>query len=426
LKGEYLSSFRAVDGILQVGGLPVTEIAEAHGTPLYVIDEARIRDNFRRVKGAFKGEARIYYAAKANSNISVLRILLEEGAYVDASSPGEIFLALKAGFPSEQIMYTGTSVSREELEYAVDKGVSINVDSISQMRNLISIAKPGFVSVRVNPGVGSGHHAHVVTGGRSSKFGLWAGDIEEAYRLALGAGVERFGIHMHIGSGIMKAEPYLQALDNLMSVAGGLHDSLGINFELVDIGGGFGVPYKPGEEPLNLEDLADRILERFKRHLIEKSLGEPSLCIEPGRYIVCDSTLLLTRVTSIKRTPYRTFIGVDAGFNVLIRPAMYNAYHHIVAATRLDEPSSERYDVAGPLCESGDLLGVDRSLPRVEEGDLLAVLDVGAYGYSMASQYNARPRPAEVLVKDGKVEVVRRRETLQSLLGGQRIASWLR
>ncbi|MEM2122019.1 MAG: diaminopimelate decarboxylase [Candidatus Bathyarchaeia archaeon] len=423
---EYLSSFRAVNGVLNVGGLSVVEIAEAYGTPVYVVDETRIRDNYRRLKRAFKDETRIYYAAKANSNISVLRVLLSEGAYVDASSPGEIFLALEAGFHGEGIMYTGTSVSREELEYAVSKGALINVDSLSQMRELVSITKPGFVSVRVNPGVGSGHHAHVVTGGWSSKFGLWGSDIEEAYRLALEASVERFGIHMHIGSGIMKAEPYLQAMDSLMEIVGGLQDTLGISFELVDIGGGFGVPYKPGEEPLNIEALADEILKRFKEHLQEKSLGEPILCIEPGRYIVCDSTLLLTRVASIKRTPYKTFIGVDAGFNILIRPVMYNAYHHIVAATRLDEPSSGRFDVAGPLCESGDLLGVNRSLPGVREGDLLAVLDVGAYGYSMSSQYNARPRPAEVLVKDGRVELIRRRETLQNLLEGQRIASWLR
>ncbi|MEM3676541.1 MAG: diaminopimelate decarboxylase [Candidatus Bathyarchaeia archaeon] len=422
---EYLSSFRAMNGILHVGGTSTVEIAEAYGTPLYVVDEARIRDNYRRLKKAFRDEARIYYAAKANSNISVLRVLLEEGAYVDASSPGEIFLALKAGFKGDRIMYTGTSVSREELEYAVDKGVSINVDSISQMRNLIQIGGLDFVSVRVNPGVGSGHHAHVVTGGSSSKFGLWSSDIEEAYRLALKAGIGRFGIHMHIGSGIMEAEPYIRALDSLMDIAGRIHENLGIGFELIDIGGGFGVPYRPGEAPLDIEGLASELLERFRIHLAEKGLGSPILCVEPGRYIVCDSTLLLTRVTSIKRTPYRTFIGVDAGFNVLIRPAMYNAYHHIVAAARLDEPPSGRYDVAGPLCESGDLLGVDRSLPGVREGDLLAVLDAGAYGYSMSSQYNARPRPAEVLVKDGRVELIRRRETLRSLLKGQRIASWL-
>lgn len=424
--GEYLSSFKAVNGVLHVGGLSVVEIAEAHGTPLYVTDEARLRDNYRRLKRAFKDNVRIYYAAKANSNISILRILLEEGACIDASSPGEIFLALEAGFQGDRIMYTGTSVSREELKYAVDKGVSINVDSVSQMRNLISTGRPEFVSVRVNPGVGSGHHVHVVTGGVASKFGLWGKGVEEAYRLALKAGVERFGVHMHIGSGIMEVEPYLQAMDRLMDTVEQLHETLGITFELIDIGGGFGVPYKPGEEPLDIEVFAGRILEEFRRQVSERGLGEPTLCIEPGRYIVCDSTLLLTRVTSVKETPQRTFIGVDAGFNVLVRPAMYNAYHHIVAAAKLDETPAGRYDVAGPLCESGDLLGVDRSLPKVEEGDLLAVLDAGAYGYSMSSQYNARPRPAEVLVKDGKVEIIRERESLRDLLEGQRIASWLK
>jgi diaminopimelate decarboxylase len=421
----YLSSFNSKDGRLYIGEISARELVKKFGTPLYVIDEMRIRSNYRKLANAFHS-SRIYYAAKANSNLSILKILLDEGAYIDVLSPGEIFFALRAGFQNSKIMFSGTSVSKEALEYAVNAKVFINVDSVGQMVNLLKMTKPDFVSARVNPGIGSGHHAHVITGGEASKFGLWNDDIQSVYKMAVDAGVKQFGLHMHIGSGVTEVEPYIIALQNLLNIAGNIHDSFGITFELIDIGGGFGVPYKPKEKPIDISYFADRIMKTFHKYVNKKELGEPILCIEPGRYIVCDSTLLLTRVSSIKTTPSRTFIGVDAGFNTLIRPAMYHAYHHIIAADKLKEPFVGKYDIAGPLCESGDLLGINRSLPKVDEGDLLAVLDTGAYGYCMSSQYNGQPRPAEVLVKNGKYELVRERESFEDLLDNQVMASWLK
>jgi diaminopimelate decarboxylase len=197
---------------------------------------------------------------------------------------------------------------------------------------------------------------------------------------------------------------------------------VGVTFEFVDMGGGIGVPYKPEDNPLDLSVFSEKVLSLFKRRLYEYGLGEPFFCAEPGRYLVCDASILLTRVNTVKATPFKRFVGVDAGFNTLIRPTMYGSYHHVFVANKLDAPEEETYDVAGPVCESGDLLAKDRRLPKVEEGDLLAVLNAGAYGYAMSSQYNSRPRAAEVMVKDGKCAVVRERETLDDLLAGQRVA----
>ncbi len=417
------------DGILYIDGASTVKLAEEFDTPLYVISENRIRENFRRLKEALTrnyGKVRIYYSAKANTNLSILSILRSEGAYIDAVSPGEVYIALKAGFPPGKILFTGTSVRDDELKFLVDSNVTVNVDSLSELRRLLRISKPKTISVRVNPEVGAGHHAHVITAGRNSKFGIYEDMVIEAYRTSKYSGVERFGIHMHIGSGILNIEPFIHASERLLDIAGRIHRELSIDFDFVDFGGGLGVPYKPEEEPLNIDLYAGKLTDLFKRKLEEHDLGEPALCIEPGRYIVCDACILLTRVNTVKVTPYRKFVGVDAGFNTLARPVMYGAYHHILVANRMNAEVEERYDVAGPICESGDLLAKDRPLPRICEGDLLAILNAGAYGYSMSSQYNSRPRCAEVLVKDGRYFPVRSRETFEDLLRGQNLPPWLK
>ncbi|MBS7624309.1 MAG: diaminopimelate decarboxylase [Candidatus Bathyarchaeia archaeon] len=416
-------------GILYVDGVSAIELADKFDTPIYVLIENRIRENYRRLRDALLrryDRVRVYYSAKANTNLAVLRILESEGAYLDAVSPGEVFLALKAGFKPERILFTGTSVRNDEIRFLVDSGVTINIDSLSQLRRLLSIHVPEILSVRVNPEVGAGHHEHVITAGRNSKFGIWEADVLEAYRIALEAGVRRFGIHMHIGSGILSIEPFLLAAEKLLKIAGQIRSRLGIKFDFIDFGGGLGVPYRPGEKPLDVEAFADSMLSLFKSMVKEYDLGEPFFCVEPGRYIVCDASILLTRVNTVKVTPFKKFIGVDAGFNLLIRPAMYGAYHHIIVANKLDDVEKEVYDVAGPLCESGDILAKDRLLPEVHEGDLLAILNAGAYGFAMSSQYNSRPRCAEVLVKDGRYAVVRERENLEDLLRGQILPDWLK
>ena len=412
-------------GSLFFDGFPVKELAEKYDTPLYVVSEKRIRDNYNRLHDALirnYKDVRIYYAAKANSNLTVLKILESEGAYLDTVSPGEVFMGLTSGYTPDRILFTGTSVRNDELKFLADTNVTVNVDSQSELDRLLKIAVPPVLSIRVNPEIGAGHHSHCITAGPDSKFGLMEEDALKAYATAKRARVERFGIHMHIGSGILDVEPYVLAVEKLLSIAKRVHDEVGIEFEFIDIGGGLGVPYKPEDQELDLAEFSAKIVAPFKSKVKEYGLGKPFLCVEPGRYLVCDASILLTTVNTVKVTPSKKFVGVDAGFNTLVRPTMYGSYHPVLVANKLEASDKETYDVVGPICESGDALAKDRQLPLVEEGDLLAVLNAGAYGFSMSSQYNARPRAAEVMIRQGKAVLVREREQLDDLMSSQRMA----
>ncbi|NLF87591.1 diaminopimelate decarboxylase [Candidatus Bathyarchaeota archaeon] len=407
-------------------GFSVKELADKYDTPLYLMSEKRIRDNYDRLYGAFVNNykyVRIYYAAKANTNLNVLKILHSQGAYLDTVSPGEVFLALSAGYTPDRIMFTGTSVRNDELKMLADANITINIDSQSEMDRLLKISVPQILSVRVNPEVGAGHHDHCITAGPESKFGLWEEEVIQAYAIAQRARVGRFGIHMHIGSGVLEPEPYIAAVEKLLSIAKRVKKEVGINFEFIDIGGGLGVPYKPEDTELDVAAFSSKVVNLFKNKVKDYGLGKPFLFVEPGRYIVCDSTILLTRVNTLKVTPAHKYVGVDAGFNTLIRPTIYGSYHPILVANKLNEPEKETYSIAGPICESGDLLAKDRQLPEIQEGDLLAVLNAGAYGYSMSSQYNSRPRAAEVMIRAGKPVIVREREQLKDLMTNQRVQS---
>jgi diaminopimelate decarboxylase len=412
------------EGKLYFDGVSAIELAETFDTPLYVISESRVRENYERLHNALirnYEKIRVYYAAKANSNLSVLKILETEGAYLDAVSPCEVSMALATGFPPERILFTGTSVRSNELKFLADSNVTVNVDSLSQLDRLLKISVPNDLSVRVNPEIGAGHHNHCITAGKNTKFGLWEENALKAYEKAKAAGVERFGIHMHVGSGVLNVKSFVLALDKLLNIAKKAHDQVGVKFDFVDMGGGLGVPYKPEQKELDLARFSEEALSLFKNKISEYGLGEPFFSVEPGRYIVSDASILLTAVNTVKATPFKKFIGVDAGFNTLIRPTMYGSYHHVLVANKLDWSNEETYDVVGPICESGDVLAKERRLPKIQEADLLAILNVGAYGYSMSSQYNARPRAAEVLVKNGKYLLIRERETLDDLMTGQRV-----
>jgi diaminopimelate decarboxylase len=376
------------NGQLFIDGVSAQTLAEKFDTPLYVLSERRIRNNYRRLQQALLQnyeKVKIFYAMKANSNLSVLKTLESEGANVDAVSPGEVFTALTSGFSSDRILFTGTSVRTDELKFLVDSNVTVNVDSQSQLDRLLKFNVPKTLSFRVNPEIGAGHHEHCITAGKHTKFGIWEQDAIKAYATAKKAGVERFGIHMHIGSGILDVTLFLGALDKFLAIARRVHEQVGVDFEFIDVGGGIGVPYTPEDKPLDLQVYSDKVFSLFKSKIKQYGLGEPAFCIEPGRYLVADACVLLTSVNTLKVTPFRKFAGVDAGFNTLVRPAMYGSYHHILVANKLVATEEETYDVAGPICESGDLLAKDRQLPRIEEGDLLAVLNAGAYGFSMSS-----------------------------------------
>jgi diaminopimelate decarboxylase len=412
-------------GHLSIGGADAIQLASEYGTPLYVIDEMRIRNNYRRVYDAFQSEYsnfQIFYAAKANTNLSVMKILQEEGSGVDAVSTGEIYTSLLAGFENDKILFTGNNISNEELKYVLESEVRINVDSISQLERLAKI--PGSeglkISFRVNPMVGAGHHDHCITGGELSKFGIMEEEAVDVYKKAQNLGFEPVGIHTHIGSGILDPEPFKLAVNVLMDVAGRVKTEAGVKFEFIDFGGGLGIPYTPEEPLLDINKFAKEIVGLYMGKLEQYDLGKPTMCIEPGRYIVGDSSHLLTEVNTIKQS-YRKFIGVNAGFNTLLRPTMYGSYHHILVADKPDAASVEKVDVAGNICESGDLFARDRPLPPVEEGDVLAIMNAGAYAFSMTSQYNSRPRPAEILVKNGNVSVIRERETFADLFSKQNL-----
>lgn len=412
-------------GNLSIGGVDTIDLAEKYGTPLYVVDESRIRENYQRLYNAFTHhypDFKIFYACKANTNLAVMRILEQEGSSIDAVSPGEIYTALLAGFEPSRILFTGNNVTDDELRFAVASGVTINVDSVSQLHRLSKIAKPSDldISFRVNPKVGAGHHEHCITGGDLSKFGIMEEESVDVYNMAKDLGFNPVGIHTHIGSGILDPEPFMLAVETLMDVAGKVSTEVGIKFDFIDFGGGLGIPYLPEESKLDIEVFAKEITTLYKDKLKEYNLGKPFMYIEPGRYIVGDASILLTRVNTIKNS-YRKFAGVDAGFNTLLRPSMYGSYHHIVSANRpLAEPV-QNIDIAGNVCESGDLFARDRPMPDIKEGDLLAILNAGAYAFSMSSQYNSRPRNMEVLVKDGESEIIRDKETFSDVLSKQNV-----
>ena len=421
-------------GNLTVGGTDALELADQYKTPLYVIDEERIKDNYKRLYTAFSSyysDFKIFYACKANTNLAVMKILENEGSGIDAVSPGEIYTSLLAGFDPSKILYTGNNVTDEELKFAVKSGVRINLDSFSQLKRLSKIpeAKGTKISFRVNPMVGAGHHDHCITGGPLSKFGVMEEEAVDAYKMAKDLGFKPIGIHTHIGSGILDPEPFMLAVRTLMDISGKVKEAADVKFDFIDFGGGIGIPYTPEERKLDIKDFAEKITNLYKDKLNEYGLGKPSMCIEPGRYLVGDASVLLTRVNTIKQS-YRNFAGVDAGFNTLLRPTMYGSYHHIVLAEKpLAEPI-QKIDIAGNVCESGDLFARDRSMPEVKEGDLLAILNAGAYAFSMSSQYNSRPKAAEVLVSKEESNIIRERETFSDLLTKQnvpvRLLKWLK
>ncbi len=407
---------------LVIGGTDTIELAEKYGTPLYVTNESRIIDNFSAYRKAFP-DADIYYAAKANGSLAILRMLSRQGGGADVFSYGELYMALLAGIPREKILFNGNSKTDFELQKAVEIGIRVSVDSRDEMHTLSEIAQSSGknieIAFRVNPDVSPKTHPKISTGLKTSKFGIPADEVVSVYREASGLpGISPCGIHCHIGSQILDTSPFTEATHKMMDLVGKLTE-IGIELKFVDMGSGLGIPYKKDETAPTPRDHANAILPVFKERT--KALGiSPKLILEPGRYIVGDTTILLTRVNTVKKAA-KNFVGVDAGFNLLIRPTMYDSYHYAVVANRAASEPEETYTIAGPICETGDVFAKDRMLPRVEKGDIIALLDAGAYGFSMSSQYNGRPRCAEVLVKDGIADVIRSREDIGDLIGKQRI-----
>lgn len=417
-----MREFQRKKDALLIGGVPATRIAGRFGTPVMVTDEAALRENYRALHRAFndKFPTRINYACKANTNLALLRVLEQEGSCIDAVSIGEVESCLRAGFSPDRILYTGVSVSDEEMRQVVERKVPINVDSIGQLRRLAAIDSHHPISLRVNPDVGSGHSQKVVTGTKGAKFGIPKEGILAAFSEAVRLGFHPRGLHAHTGSGGSDPTVFGRVTEVLVEIFERVRGELGIDLEFLDIGGGIGIPYRPEELSADLDAIAAEVADKLKGSSVRQ------LVIEPGRYIVADTTVLLTRVNDVKSTPVKDYLLVDAGFNTLIRPAFYDSYHHVAVANRFGQRAELKYDVAGPLCETGDYLAKERYLPKVEPGDLLCVYDVGAYGFSMSSNYNSRPRCAEVLVADRKLSLTREREDLRDLFRRQKIPARLK
>ncbi len=416
------------DGVLHIGGIPVGDLVSRFGTPLYVYDASAILGQIARVKRAFSSlPFRPFYAMKANSNVAILRLIREHGFGCDAVSPGEIFLAEKAGYTAEEIWFTCSNVSDEDLRAIPDPRIVINVNSMSEIHRCIALELPNPIALRVNPDVGAGHHHDVVTAGGGVKFGIDAAEVDDARIIVEDSGRHVVGLHAHIGSGIDSIDPLIEAARRLVELAPGFEHLKWINF-----GGGIGVPYRPGEREFPIDEYG-RELDAVAGGMM-RSRGLTAI-LEPGRYVVASSGLLIARVTAKKISTGTDWIGVDTGFNHLVRPSKYGAYHHIVNATRGsaaslretfdDSKMTEEVVVAGNLCESGDVFTRDgdgnpitRHIDRTSVGDLIVLCEAGAYGFSMGSHYNARLLPPEVLVQDGRVRLIRERQSLHDLIRG--------
>jgi diaminopimelate decarboxylase len=408
---------RIKDNRLYFGDHFAGDLAREYGTPLYVYEEDVLRARCRELKSLLKRRNfAVNYSMKANSNVALLEIVRSEGLRVDTMSPGEIFLAMEAGYKPEEILYIGNNVSKAEMRYAIDQGILVSVDSISQLEYFGELKPGGEVVVRINPNIGDGHSARVITAGRV-KFGTPQDQLPELKRVAAKHGVTIIGINMHIGSLFLTPRNYIAAIEHLLEIAEGFD-----HLRLIDFGGGIGVPYRHTEEEhFPMAEFAkefEAVLANWEEETGNKRV---KFIIEPGRYPVAECCTLLGTVHSVKENFGTVFVGTDLGFNVLIRPELYGAYHEVIVCNNAESRDLVEVSVCGNICESGDLVAEARLLPDVSLDDTLAVLDAGAYGFSMSSNYNARLRPAEILVQtNGNTRIIRDREELSYLLLNQR------
>lgn len=411
------------NGILFFDGCDVRDLAEEFGTPLYVYSQNRIQKNYRRLLNAYQAcypKFRVYYAVKANNNPAIVNILATEGSGADASCISEILIAQRAGVPAEKILYSGVYNATKDLKYAVDNHVQLNLEDISQLDRLASISVPDSLCFRINPGIGGSGAEGLIFAGPDAKFGIIERDVEQAYAKAKKLGVKKFGIHMMTGSNILSPDYFEEVVEKLLDIAGPISQKLGIAFDFIDIGGSLGVPYRPEDDEIDIEDVARRVVKKLREKLQAYNMGEPVLIHEPGRYLVCDAGILISRVTSIKNG-YKKFIGLDAGMHTLLRPALYGAYHEILYANDLDAANDQPVHVVGQVCENSDVFAKDRLLSsKIAVDDLLVFLNTGAYGYCMSSQYNSQPKAAEVLVSNGQAALIRDRESFEDIIKGTR------
>ena len=401
------------------GNTSPRELIKKYGSPLYVYNESILRQRCREMVSLVSyPRFSVNYSCKANTNLELLRIIRQEGIHADAISPGEVHILLEAGYKPEEIFYICNNISKEEMRTIIDKGILISIDSLSQLEQYGEMNPGGSVSIRLNPGLGVGHHKKVITAGDDTKFGIDLELIPRVKEIARKYELKIVGINHHLGSLFMEGDVFIEGAKLLLSVAKEFSD-----LDFIDIGGGFGIPYRKQEnEPrLDLRNFGKKlspILENWA-----KEYGKQvEFIVEPGRYIVAESGVVLGKVHTIKENHSTSYIGTDIGFNVLARPMLYDAHHDIEVYKINENCLEKKYNkvtIVGNICESGDIIARDRLLPEIAEGDIIGIVDAGAYGYCMSSNYNSRLRPAEVLITaEGKDVLIRRRDTLDDLMRG--------
>ncbi|MCO6494877.1 MAG: diaminopimelate decarboxylase [Bacteroidetes bacterium] len=399
-----------VNGKYCIAGVPVEKLVAEFDTPLYVYDASVFERQYKKLHKAFPGvKVRLNYACKALTNLAVLKEFHRLGSGLDAVSIQEVWIALKAGFEPERILYTPNCVSMEEIDMAVKEGVRINIDNLSvleQFGNKYGNKIP--VCIRLNPHIMAGGNAHISVGHIDSKFGISIHQVRHIGRIVKSYNIKVEGLHMHTGSDILDADVFLYGAELLFEAASEFPE-----LHYMDFGSGFKIAYKPDDVLTEIEEIGQKIAQRFKAFC--KNYGrELELWFEPGKFLVSEAGYFLVKTNVVKQTTSTVFAGVDSGFNHLIRPKLYDAYHQIVNVSN-PEGKQRIYSVVGYICET-DTFGMDRKLSEVREGDILCFLNAGAYAFSMASNYNSRFRPAEVMIKNGKAVLIRRRETIRDLL----------
>ena len=423
-----MHSFHYRRGHLACEEADLNRVAEQFGTPVYVYSRRTIVDHFQRLNDSLGAiDHQICYALKANSNLAVIRLLAEQGAGFDIVSGGELYRVIKAGGDPSKCTFAGVGKTREEIEYALRSGVhSFNAESEEELRAINETARQlnqqAPVAIRVNPDVSADTHKYISTGKSENKFGIGIDQVEAVYQRASDLGNLRLrGVQMHIGSQITDAKPFVQAIEKMVPVVRRLESAFRIEF--FSVGGGIGIVYRgsleSGDEVwwkteqsknvLTIDQYASAILPRLQDLKLQ-------ILLEPGRFFVGNAGVLLTKVLYLKRTASKTFIIVDAGMNDLIRPALYQGYHEVVPLLDSKDRSVIKADVVGPVCESGDFFALDRELPEPRPGEILALMSAGAYGFAMASNYNSRPLPAEVLINGDQANLIRRRQTYEDLV----------
>jgi diaminopimelate decarboxylase len=398
----------------QIQGLSVLDIAKNFGTPVYVYDASKIVEKISELKSAFVGvDLKIKFACKALTNISILKLMHTQGVELDVVSPQELALGQMAGYEGAQITFTPSGVSFDEIETAVAAGAMVNLDNLNVLETFgQKYGNSVPCMIRIKPNVAAGGNVKIMTAHEGSKFGIDIRQRDEILAIVQKYNINIVGLHQHTGSDIKEGDAFVRAAAVIFEFAESF-----ANLKIIDLGGGFKVSYKAGDAITDMPSVGAKLSESFL-NLSQKLGRKLQLWFEPGKFLVSESGVFLVRANVVKKAPNRTFVGVNSGLNHLIRPMMYDSYHHILNVSNVSEHAQDTYDVVGYICET-DTFATDRALNRVSEGDILAFLNAGAYGFMMSSQYNSRFRPAEVLVLNSQAHLIRARETMNDIIANQ-------